>query len=65
MPLVRRPGHTWVRARPGRSILSRDGRLAVAAFGDGMIRWFRYSDGQELLALFVHRDGKRWILWTP
>ena len=45
--------------------LSRDGRLAVAAFGDGTIRWYRYSDGRELLAFFVHKDGKRWVLWTP
>ena len=22
-------------------------------------------DGEQLLALFVHPDGKRWILWTP
>ncbi|MBU0499301.1 MAG: caspase family protein [Gammaproteobacteria bacterium] len=45
--------------------LSQDGRLAVAAFGDGTIRWYRYSDGQELLALFVHKETKEWILWTP
>ena len=45
--------------------VSRDGRLTVAALGDGTIRWYRYEDGKELLALFVHRDGKRWVLWTP
>ncbi|MCX7965895.1 MAG: caspase family protein, partial [Syntrophorhabdaceae bacterium] len=45
--------------------VSGDGRLAVAAFGDGTIRWFRISDGKELLSLFPHRDKKRWILWTP
>src|SRR5215470_15199537 len=32
---------------------------------DGTIRWRRTDNGQELLALFVHPDGKRWILWTP
>lgn len=31
-----------------------DSRLIVAAFGDGTIRWRRVSDGQELLALFIH-----------
>jgi caspase domain-containing protein len=42
-----------------------DGRLIVAAFGDGTIRWSRVSDGQEILALFIHPDGQRWIAWTP
>jgi len=45
--------------------ISGDGRFGVAAYGDGTIRWHRMSDGQELLALFPHRDGKRWVLWTP
>jgi len=42
-----------------------EGRLAIAAFGDGTIRWFRASDGQELLAFFPHADRVRWVLWTP
>jgi WD40 repeat protein len=45
--------------------VSADGRLIVAAFGDGTIRWYRMSDGQEVLALFIHPDGNRWIAWTP
>jgi WD40 repeat protein len=45
--------------------LARDGELVVAAYGDGTIRWHRWSDGKELLALFVHSDGKRWVAWTP
>ncbi|MBX9894681.1 MAG: caspase family protein [Nitrosomonas sp.] len=45
--------------------ISGDGRLLVAAYGDGTVRWHRLSDGEELLALFVHPDGKRWVLWTP
>ena len=40
-------------------------RLIVAAYGDGTIRWHRLSDGKELLALFIHPDGQRWIVWTP
>ncbi len=32
--------------------ITADGRLIVAAFGDGTIRWSRVSDGQEVLALF-------------
>jgi len=44
--------------------LARDGKVVVCAFGDGTIRWYRASDGKELLALFPHRDKKRWLLWT-
>src|SRR5262249_15995600 len=45
--------------------LSQDGRLAVAAAGDGTIRWYRMSDGRELLALFLEREHREWIAWTP
>jgi WD40 repeat protein len=53
------PGATWA------VNISADGRLAVAAYGDGTIRWYRMSDGVELLAFFPSKDQKRWILWTP
>ena len=45
--------------------LSADGRIIVAAFGDGTIRWYRASDGVELLAFFVYVPDKTWIAWTP
>ncbi len=45
--------------------LTADGRLALAAYGDGTIRWHRAADGGELLAFFPHRDGRRWVVWTP
>jgi len=45
--------------------VSGDGRMALAALGDGTIRWFRMEDGREILALFPHRDGKEWVAWTP
>jgi hypothetical protein len=45
--------------------ISRDSNLAVVALNDGTIHWFRYSDGEELVALFPDRDGKRWVMWTP
>jgi hypothetical protein len=35
------------------------------AYTDGTIRWLRWSDGQELLALFVNRETKAWVSWTP
>jgi WD40 repeat protein len=41
------------------------GRMAVAGYGDGTIRWHRLSDGKELLALSIHPDGQRWVAWTP
>ena len=45
--------------------VSGDGRIIVAAYGDGTIRWHRWSDGQELLALFVNSQTKAWVAWTP
>ena len=56
---VAAPGNTWQVNVAG------NGKIAVAAFGDGTIRWFRMSDGRELLAFFPHADRKRWVLWTP
>lgn len=44
--------------------LSKNGRFALAALGDGTIRWYDTTDGRELLALLVHTD-QRWIAWTP
>jgi uncharacterized caspase-like protein/WD40 repeat protein len=58
----------WKKSFPGvaRAVnISGDGKLAVAAFADGAIRWFRMSNGEELLAFFPHVDRKRWVLWTP
>lgn len=45
--------------------ISGDGKLAIAALGDGTIRWYRMTDGNPLLAFFPHKDRKRWVLWTP
>ena len=53
------PGEAW------HVNITSDGRLVVVAYGDGTIRWLRLSDGKELLALFIHPDGKRWVAWTP
>ncbi len=35
--------------------LSADGRFVVAGYGDGTIRWHRFRDGREVLALFPPR----------
>ncbi|MGZ3590194.1 MAG: caspase family protein, partial [Thermodesulfobacteriota bacterium] len=45
--------------------ISPDGRFALAALGDGTVRWYRMKDGKEVLAFFPHSDKKRWVLWTP
>jgi WD40 repeat protein len=57
----RRPGPSWTRTVN----VSGDGRLVLASYADGTIRWYRMSDGKELLALFPHADRKRWVAWTP
>lgn len=60
----------WVLPVPStvwRVNVSEDGRFAVAALGDGTIRWYRLSDGEEVLALYVSTDlnRARWVMWTP
>ncbi|MGO9172174.1 MAG: caspase family protein [Rhodomicrobium sp.] len=58
----------WKKQAPGVAWgvnISGDGRLVVAAYDDGTIRWHRLSDGQELLALFVHAKDRRFVAWTP
>jgi len=52
-----------------RSILGREPRArrptGAGRLGDGTIRWYRWSDGKELLALFVDSESKAWVAWTP
>ena len=58
----------WRAAIPGVAEnvnISGVGKLALAGFEDGTIRWYRMTDGKELLAFFPHKDRKRWVLWTP
>jgi hypothetical protein len=54
---LRTPGSAWG--------VNTNGQVAVAALSDGTIRWYRLSDGKELLAFFPHSDRRRWVLWTP
>jgi WD40 repeat protein len=61
-------GELWKRAIPGVAWgvnISGNGKLVAAAYADGTIRWHRLSDGEELLALFVHAKDRRRIAWTP
>jgi len=58
---VRLPSAAWG------VVVSADGRMAVAALGDGTLRWFALSpEGKlaERLALYLTTDGARWIAWT-
>lgn len=45
--------------------ISGDSNIAVAALGDGTLRWYRVRSGEELLALFVAPDGRRFVAFTP
>ena len=52
-------GDTWA------TNISGDGRYVVTAHDDGSIRWRRFENGEEILALFAHADGRNWVTWTP
>ena len=45
--------------------VSGDGTLGIAACADGVIRWFRMSDGQPLLLFYVQPGTQKWVAWTP
>jgi hypothetical protein len=53
------PGAAWG--------LAAQGPVAVAALGDGTLRWYRVTpDGiAEQAALFIHAETLRWALFTP
>lgn len=58
----------WRRPVPGIAWavnLTQDDAIGIVAYGDGTIRWHRMQDGRELLALYVHPETRRWVLWTP
>jgi hypothetical protein len=53
------PGVAWAVNASG------DGRLLVAAYADGTIRWHKLDDGAELLAFLPLADRANWVAWTP
>jgi tetratricopeptide (TPR) repeat protein/WD40 repeat protein len=58
----------WRKAAPSvvwQLNVSADGKFAIAGYGDGTIRWHRMTDGEQVLALFVHPKTREWVLWTP
>lgn len=60
-PLWRQPvpGAVWA------VNVSGDGRLVVAAYADGTLRWHRMDDGREILALMPLVNRRDWVAWTP
>jgi WD40 repeat protein len=60
------PRWQWLALAPvWATAITADGRLVVAAAGDGTLRWHRLDDGRELLALFLLADRRNWVVWTP
>jgi len=61
--------HLWRHDTPAavRAVnITGDGKLVVALYDDGTIRWHSMMDGAELLALFVHSKGhQNCVVWTP
>ena len=58
----------WEQPGPGIACgvdFSADGEVLAVAYGDGTIRWLRWSDGKELLAFFVEVPTRKWVAWTP
>ncbi|MDO9713454.1 caspase family protein [Paracraurococcus lichenis] len=58
----------WRQSVPGTTEavnITGDGRLVVAAYGDGTIRWHRMDDGREILAFMPLADRRNWVVWTP
>ncbi|HKJ61746.1 MAG TPA: hypothetical protein VKA94_07080, partial [Hyphomicrobiales bacterium] len=58
----------WERSMPGVTWgvnIAGSGKVVVVACGDGTIRWYKLTDGTELLTLFVHAKDRRWVAWTP
>lgn len=66
---VNRAGEEVWQKRAGSPVLALNlaamAQILVAAHADGTIRWYRYQDGRELLALYAHPDNRRWLVWTP
>ena len=45
--------------------VSKDGEKAVALLNDGTIRWLNVKDGRLLMSVYIHKDQKQWVTWSP
>jgi CHAT domain-containing protein/tetratricopeptide (TPR) repeat protein/WD40 repeat protein len=50
---------------PRATNIAGNGKICIAAFNDGTIRWFDMASGNELASLFPHADQRQWVLWAP
>lgn len=46
-------------------VVSGDQRFLIVAHADGLLRWYRTSNGQNILNAYLHPDHQSWIAWTP
>ncbi|MBN1699038.1 MAG: caspase family protein [Spirochaetales bacterium] len=53
------PDHGWA------VNIADEKKICVVACGNGTLQWYGLDSGNLLLTLFVHGDGKRWILFSP
>jgi Caspase domain len=61
-----KPLWTWPTPGVVRAVnITSDGRLVLAAYDDGTIRWHRMSDGVGLLAFMPLPNRTDWVAWTP
>jgi WD40 repeat protein len=66
--LVGRAGELWrvqTEAPVWAVNASSDGRLVIAAMGDGTVHWYDAASGRELLGLLLDPATQRFVLWTP
>ncbi|MBL4692589.1 MAG: caspase family protein, partial [Magnetovibrio sp.] len=40
-------------------------KVLIAYLGNGVIQWHDTQNGRLLRSLFVTRDSKHWVMWTP
>ncbi len=45
--------------------ISGNDKTVACILADGTFRWYSMETGKELLALYLHPDKKRWVLFTP
>lgn len=56
----------WAVSTPARAInISGNAQFVVAEGMDEVVRWYRTTNGELVLSLYLSPDGSDWIRWTP